>query len=97
MLSVLYKGFPGGSDGKEYACSAGDGDSIPGLGRSPGEENGKPLSSILAWEILWTEESGRLYSPWGHKESDMTEQASYTHSNSSLQPHEVGVITPTMG
>ena len=28
-------------------------------------------SSILAWEILWTEEPGGL---WGHKESDMTEQ-----------------------
>ena len=25
-------------------------------------------SSILAWEILWTEEPGRLYSPWGPKE-----------------------------
>ena len=24
-------------------------------------------SSILAWEIPWTEEPGRLYSPWGHK------------------------------
>ena len=24
---------------------------IPGLGRSPGEGNGKPLQSILAWEI----------------------------------------------
>ena len=33
----------GGSDGKVSACDAGDLDSIPGLGRSPGEENGKPL------------------------------------------------------
>ena len=32
-----------GSDGKESACSAGDWDSIPGLGRSPGEGNGYPL------------------------------------------------------
>ena len=30
----------GGSDGKESACNAGDLDSIPGLGRSPGEGNG---------------------------------------------------------
>ena len=30
-------------------------------------------SSILAWEIRWTEEPDG-YSPWGHKESDMTEQ-----------------------
>ena len=36
-------GFPGGSDGKEYACSAGDLGSIPGSGRSPGEGNGNPL------------------------------------------------------
>ena len=30
-------------------------------------------SSTLAWKIPRTEEPGRLYSPWGHKESDMTE------------------------
>ena len=35
-------GFPGGSDGKESACNAGDPDSTPGLGRSPGEGNGNP-------------------------------------------------------
>ena len=34
--------FPGGSDGKESACNAGDPGLIPGLGRSPGE-NGNPL------------------------------------------------------
>ena len=32
--------FPGGSDGKESACTAGDLGSIPGLGTSPGEGNG---------------------------------------------------------
>ena len=37
------RGFPGGSDGKESACNAGDQGSISGLGRSPGEENGNPL------------------------------------------------------
>ena len=37
------KGFPCSSVGKESACSAGDWGSIPGLGRSPGEGNGKPL------------------------------------------------------
>ena len=35
--------IPGGSDGKESACNAGDPGSIPGPGRSPGEGNGKPL------------------------------------------------------
>ena len=36
-------GFPGGSEVKVSACNAGDLGSIPGLGRSPGEENGNPL------------------------------------------------------
>ena len=36
-------GFPGGSDGKESACNAGDSGLIPGLGSSPGEGNGSPL------------------------------------------------------
>ena len=37
------KDFPGGSDGKVSAYSAGDPGSVPGLRRSPGEENGTPL------------------------------------------------------
>ena len=36
-------GFPGGSDGKESACNAGDPGLIPGSGRSPGEGNDSPL------------------------------------------------------
>ena len=36
-------GFPGGSDGKEPACNAGDLGLILGLGRSPGGGNGNPL------------------------------------------------------
>ena len=36
------KSFPGGSDGKESACNAGDLGLIPRSGRSPGEGNGKP-------------------------------------------------------
>ena len=36
-------GFPGGSDGKESACNAGDMGLIPGLGRSPGRGHGNPL------------------------------------------------------
>ena len=38
-----FQDFPGGSDGKESACNAGDLGSIPGLGRFPGEGNGYPL------------------------------------------------------
>ena len=35
--------FPGGSDGKVSACTAGDLGSIPGLGISTAEKNGNPL------------------------------------------------------
>ena len=54
-------GFPGGSDGKESTCNAGDLGLIPGLGRSPGGGQATH-SSILAWRIPWTEEPGRLQS-----------------------------------
>ena len=54
-------GFPGGSDGKESACNAGDPGSIPGLEISL-EKGMATHSSTLAWEIPWTEEPGRLQS-----------------------------------
>ena len=56
---MLKRGFPGGSDGKESACNAGDQDLIPGLRRSP---NFLTYSSILAGESPWTEETGSLQS-----------------------------------
>ena len=40
---LLLKGFPGGSEVKASASSAGNPGSIPGSGRSPGEGNGTPL------------------------------------------------------
>ena len=39
----IKSGFPGGSDGRESACSLGDPGWIPGSGRSPGEGNGSSL------------------------------------------------------
>ena len=70
-------GFPGGSDGKESACSAGYPGSIPGSGRSPGEGNSNPLQGSClensmdrgAW---WATVQG------GRKQSDMTEQLHFT-------------------
>ena len=41
--TCLQWGFPDGSDSKKSVCNGGDPDSIPGLGRSPGEGNGNPL------------------------------------------------------
>ena len=63
--------FPGCSLVKNLPASTGDTGLIPGSGRSPGIGS---HSSMHAWEIPWKEEPGPLrYSPWGHKELDMTE------------------------
>ena len=40
------------------------------------EEGRATHSSILAREIPWTEEPGMALQPWGHEESDVTEQLS---------------------
>ena len=45
-------------------------------GEDPLEKGTATRSSILAWRIPWTEYPGVLYSPWGHKESDMTDSLS---------------------
>ena len=52
------QGFPDGSAGKESTYQAGDVISIPGL-QDPLEEM-TTHSSILAWEVPWTEEPGGL-------------------------------------
>ena len=56
-------GFPGGSDGKESACSTRDLGSIPRLGQEAPLEKGMAThSSILAWKIPWMQKPGRLQS-----------------------------------
>ena len=70
---IYSQSFPGGSDGKESACNAGDLGLIPGLGRSPGEGNGNPLQ-YYCLENPHGHGSLVSYSPWDLKESDMTEQ-----------------------
>ena len=64
--------FPRWLSGKESACQAGDMDSIPRSGRSLREGNGNPLQLFLPGE---SHGQRRLAgsSPWGHKESYMTE------------------------
>ena len=66
-------GFPGGSMVKNPSANARDTGSIPGSGRSSGERNGKH-SSILSWKNSMDRGGLVSYSPWGHKESAMTEQ-----------------------
>ena len=58
--SISAEGSPGGTDGEESAHNAGELGSISGSGRCPGEGNGNPYPSILAWRILWTEKTGGL-------------------------------------
>ena len=55
-------GLPWWLSGKEPACNAGDLGLISGLGRFPPEKEISTHHSILAWEIPWTEGSGRLQS-----------------------------------
>ena len=66
-------GFPGGSDGKQSANNEGVLGSIPGLGRSLGEGDGNPLQ-YFCLENPHGEKSLVGYSPWGCKETDMSEQ-----------------------
>ena len=61
LLISINVGFPGGSEGKAFACNAGDPGSIPGW-EDPLEKRMAAHSSILAWKIPWTEELGGLQS-----------------------------------
>ena len=65
-------GFPGGSDGKESTCNAGDPGLIPGLGRSTWRSERQTIP------LFWPGEFHGLrslvgYSPQGLKELDTTE------------------------
>ena len=60
------------SVGKESASSGGDPGSTPGLGRSPGEENGNPLQYPCLEKLM---DRGAWWTavPGGRKELGMTE------------------------
>ena len=61
LPTPVFLGFPGDSDGKESTCNTGDLGSLPGLGRSHGG-GVVTHSSILAWRIPGTEETGGVQS-----------------------------------
>ena len=75
LLIMRILGFPCGSDSKLSACNSGHPCSIPGLGRCPGEGNGS--TRIFLHGEFHGQTSLAGYSPWGHKESDMTEQLTF--------------------
>ena len=61
LLDSSRVGFPGGSEGKESACNAGDG--VQSLGQENLPEKGTATHcTSLAWRIPWTEEPGGLQS-----------------------------------
>ena len=74
-----------GSAGKESAYNAGDLDLIPGLGRSSGEGERLPTP------IFWPGEFHGLYSLWGCKELDMTEQLSLSLSMGGRINQDFGI------
>ena len=71
--------FPGGSDGRESACNAVDPGSILGSGWSHGEGSDYPLQ-YSGWENSDGQRSLASCSPWGHKDSVMTEWLTHTHT-----------------
>ena len=68
------KAFPDGSDGENFACNAGDPDSIPGSGRSP--EEGMIRTPAVLPEEYHGQRSLVSYSSWVCQELHTTEQLS---------------------
>ena len=67
------KSFLGGSDGKESACNVGDLGSRPWVGKIPWRREWQSTPVFLPREFCG-QRSLAGYSPWGHRESDMTER-----------------------
>ena len=84
MWLQAYQSFPSGSDSKGSTCNAGDQGSIPGLGGFTGEGNG--LTPVFFSGEFHGQSSLECYSPWGHKESNMTEQVTLA-SDFKLDKH----------
>ena len=70
MMPDCGKVFPGGSVVKDLPANAADMGSIPGLGRPLWRREWQPTLVFLPGK----KRSLVGYSPWGHKESDATEQ-----------------------
>ena len=76
---IITVGFPGGSDGKESALNAGELGLILGW-EDPLRRKWQPTLGFLPKESH-RERSLVGYSPWGCRESDMTERLTHTHTH----------------
>ena len=80
----MHKGFPDSSVGKESACNSGDPSSIPGSGRSAGEEIGHPLQyswvSLVA-QLVKNPPAMQETSVWSLGWEDPLEKGKATHSS----------------
>ena len=83
---MITLGFPGGSEVKASACNAGDPGSIPGSGRSPGEESGNPLQYCLENPM----EGGAWLATVHGVEKSRTERLHFHFSANGLPEREAG-------
>ena len=78
-------GFPGASDGKESACSAGDLGSIPGSEKSPGEGDSNPLQYSCLEKPLdrgaWWAVAHRITKSWTRLRSMVIHIYIYTYNS----------------
>ena len=88
LPTPLFLGFPCSSAGKESTCNTGVLGSTS-VGNIPWRREQLPSS------VFWPGEFHGLYSPWGHRESDMTEQlllwlewVAFSFSSQSSQPRK---------
>ena len=83
----MLRSFPGGSDGKEPACNAGDPDWISGSGRSPREGNGYPLqyswASLVVLVVQMVKNLSAMQETWVRSlgGEDFLEKGVATHSS----------------
>ena len=81
---VLIPPTPCDSGGKESACNVGELGLIPGLGRSLWRREWLPTPALLPGEFHGQKRLAG-YSPWGHEESDTTEQLTLNTHNPCLR------------
>ena len=84
----IYIAFPGGSDGKESVCNAGDLGSIPGSGRSPGGGNGNPLQCAGLENFMdsgaWQATAHRVAKSWTRLSNSHTRIHTHTHTHTHV-------------